>query len=85
MWDTKCSGDKWIKNLVPKVMSKHMAPVERHKFFLSQAGTGHRAFRVYLYKIGMQTISNYPCGKADQTPEHVFRACEWCAEGRSAD
>ena len=37
--------------------------------------TGHCRLNSHLKRIGVKTSAQYPCGEADQTPEHCLQSC----------
>ena len=75
----------WCWTLIPSVTAEGMELVQRPNFLLSQAISGHGAFKAYLYRIGKRTSPLCRCGAHDQTPQHVFQECNLYAEGRPLD
>lgn len=69
----------WTKELLPTVST---VETEALTFYLAQALSGHGVFASYLYKYKCRRSPWCQCGQEIENPEHVFRTCERCANGR---
>jgi len=77
--------EHWNRTLIPSVEWAVLNMELRPNFLLSQAVTGHGAFKSYLHRIGKRDSPACRCGPIERMPEHVFRLCERYSEGRPAD